>query len=194
MGRYIMLKNVMWGFVLIWAIIIVNSMMKQSERPEPSTPIEELIIEDTKVNTDEMHCLAMNIYHEARGESFAGKVAVADVVMNRVQDSRYPDTICGVVHQAKLSKWHKDQGRDVPIRNQCQFSWCCDGRDDAPIKGFAWDESNLIAHNFIGFDTYQGITEGATHYHTTYVDPYWASSKGMRLIGQIGEHLFYRWQ
>lgn len=140
------------------------------------------------------YCMALNIYHEARNDNLAGKFAVSDVVFNRMLDARYPNTICGVVEQTKLSKWHLERGKKVPVRNMCQFSWFCDGLPDEPRKGKSWDESQLIANNFLTYGEYRGITEGATHYHATYVNPNWATSKGMHMIGRIGEHIFYRWQ
>jgi N-acetylmuramoyl-L-alanine amidase len=143
---------------------------------------------------DDIYCLALNIYHEARNDNLAGKVSVSDVVFNRMLDARYPNTICDVVEQSVLSKWHLKQGSEVPLRNMCQFSWFCDGLSDEPRKGKSWDESQLIAQNFLTYGEYRGITEGATHYHATYVEPNWATSKGMHMIGRIGEHIFYRWK
>ena len=147
-----------------------------------------------KFADDEFRCMALNIYHEARNEPLSGKVAVADVVLNRVYDTRYPNSVCDVVKQGKRSNWHASMGRDVPVRNMCQFSWFCDGKDDEPREGTAWKNAKLIAKNFLTYGEYRGITEGATHYHATYVDPSWASSEGMHMIGQIGEHIFYRWK
>lgn len=150
--------------------------------------------EDTSVNSplipDEEYCLALNVYHEARSENLAGKFAVSDVVLNRVQDRRYPDTVCDVVKQAVLSKWHLEQGREVPLRNKCQFSWYCDGKSDIPRDIDAWYESRLIAQQILSKDLYRGITEGATHYHADYVDPSWRHRFSM--IGHIGSHIFYR--
>jgi N-acetylmuramoyl-L-alanine amidase len=143
---------------------------------------------------DDIHCLALNVYHEARNDNLAGKTAVSDVVFNRMLDARYPGSICGVVQQAKLSQWHLKRGNKVPLRNMCQFSWYCDGLVDEPRKGKAWDEAQHIAHNFLKHGEYRGITEGATHYHATYVSPNWATSRGMHMIGRIGEHIFYRWK
>jgi spore germination cell wall hydrolase CwlJ-like protein len=137
-----------------------------------------------------INCLALNIYHEARGDNYAGQVAVADVVLNRVEDVKYPNTVCEVVHQAKLSDWWLDQGKEIPVRNQCQFSWYCDGKSDNPQNERAWNQSVAIAYTMMRYDSYRGITEGATHYHAEYVNPYWASS--MQVVGRIGEHIFYR--
>lgn len=133
-----------------------------------------------------LHCLALNIYFEARGSNLADKVAVADVVINRKKDRRYPDTVCGVIQQAKLdSNGH-------PRLNQCQFSWYCDGKSDTPTDTDRWEEAKLLAYQILVNNKYRGITEGATHYHATYVTPKWASS--FQQVGRIGEHIFYRWE
>jgi spore germination cell wall hydrolase CwlJ-like protein len=130
----------------------------------------------------DVRCLAMNIYHEARSESLAGQYAVADVVLNRVESNRFPDTVCEVVHQARL--WE-----GYPVRNKCQFSWYCDGKTDTPSEMDAWYRSLSVATQMLSVGKYRGLTEGATHYHTDYVDPFWNES--MILIGGIGDHIFY---
>ena len=131
-------------------------------------------------------CLAQNIYYESRGSNLADMAAVANVVMNRAKDRRYPDTICGVVQQGK-----KNADGSMK-RNACQFSWYCDGKSDWPTNGDAWFKAQLLAWQMIEDNTYRGLTEGATHYHADYVNPRWA--KGLTLIGRIGEHIFYRWE
>ena len=130
-------------------------------------------------------CLAQNIYYESRGSNLADMAAVANVVINRANDRRYPDTICGVVQQGK-----KNADGSMK-RNACQFSWYCDGKSDWPSKGDAWFKAQLLAWQIIEDGAYRGLTEGATHYHADYVNPKWA--KGLTLIGRIGEHIFYRW-
>ena len=138
----------------------------------------------TEQSHPEAHCLALNIYHEARGSSFADKVAVSDVVLNRVKSTRFPDTVCEVVYQADLT----ESGQ--PIRNRCQFSWFCDGRSDQPRETDAWYEAKVIAYQIVNNGRFVGITEGADHYHSTSVDPYWADS--FQFVGIIGDHIFYR--
>mgnify|MGYP000663418613 CR=1 FL=1 len=128
------------------------------------------------------HCMALNIYHEARSESLAGQYAVADVVLNRVESKDYPDTVCGVVKHAR--RWD-----GYPIRNQCQFSWYCDGKPDTPTESDAWYRSINVAQDIMYDDKFRGLTEGATHYHTHYVNPRW--NRNMKLIGTIGDHIFY---
>jgi len=130
-------------------------------------------------------CMALNLYHEARGEPLAGQYAVGLSVINRVRDKRYPDNVCDVVHQAKYHGWDQEN----PIRNQCQYSWFCDGHSDHPQDGKAMLEATVLAQ-YILTDIKIDITEGATHYHAAYVHPYWADH--MTAVVQIGEHIFYR--
>ena len=131
-------------------------------------------------------CLAKNIYFEAGNQPLAGKVAVAQVVFNRMEHSAYPKDICGVVYQAKWGKnW---AGNMMPIRNQCQFSWFCDGKSDEPLDTDTFFESYLIAQDVI-MGKYPDITSGA-HYHSVWVEPYWADSLNETV--QITDHIFYK--
>jgi len=134
----------------------------------------------------EMWCLAQNIYYETRSSNRADRMAVADVVINRVNHTHYPNTICAVVQQGK------QHASGAMKRNMCQFSWYCDGKSDYPTNLDAWVEAQMIAYNMIVHNDARGITEGATHYHATYVSPEWA--RDFSLVGRIGEHIFYRWE
>ena len=139
-----------------------------------------------KAKADEVECLALNIYHEARNQPTVGKLAVAQVTMNRVKDVRFPNTICGVVYQGYYSN-------NFPIKNKCQFSWWCDGKSDSITQKEIYNDIQslveLILHrgkiNIIDF------TDGATHYHATYVKPDWAKMKTR--TAKIEDHIFYRW-
>ena len=131
-------------------------------------------------------CLALNVYHEARDQPFIGQVAVAQVVMNRVDDWRYPDTVCEVVKQGPTYSWKQD----YPIRNRCQFSWYCDGKSDKPRDTYAYQMAQNIAHG-VYYGNLDDFVEGATHYHATYVQPEWAETKTKTV--QIDDHIFYRW-
>jgi len=136
------------------------------------------------------YCLAQNIYYESRTDNLAGKAAVADVVLNRVAMKKYPSTVCEVVREGPISKWHKEQsGKEVPIRDRCQFSWYCDGKPDDNPTGDEWRKAQELAYRMLNQDYLRGISEGATHYHATYVDPKW--NKRMHLVGRIGLHIFY---
>ena len=131
-------------------------------------------------------CLAQNIYYESRSSNLADMAAVANVVINRTNDRRYPDTICSVVQQGKQ---HADGSMK---KNACQFSWYCDGKSDEPIKNDAWFKAQMLAWQMIEEAKFRGLTENATHYHATYVSPIWA--KDLQLVGRIGAHIFYRWE
>ena len=133
-------------------------------------------------------CLALNTYHEAKNQSMVGQVATAQVVMNRVADSRYPNTVCEVVKQGP-----KYKGSDIPVRHKCQFSWFCDGKSDEPKRDSkewfkAKDYARIVLSGRIALD----VTEGATHYHATYVRPAWAKTKTRTT--RIEKHIFYRWE
>ena len=152
----------------------------------------------TREQDPEAYCLAENIYFESRNESVAGQAAVADVVLNRVNDRRYPETICEVVQDGPVREsWKTRQTEDpddavfVPIRNRCQFSWYCDGKPETINNQKAWIKAQYIAYQMLYADRYRGITEGATHYHADYVNPKWADQ--IQYIGTIGTHKFYRW-
>jgi len=132
-------------------------------------------------------CMAANIYHEAKNQPMAGQIAVAQVVMNRVNDSRYPDNVCDVVKQGLTYKNGK------VVLGKCQFSWYCDGKkDDVNMKSEKWQNSiryaSMVITNRITLD----VTEGATHYHATYVRPAWARTKTKTV--RINRHIFYRWE
>ena len=137
-------------------------------------------------NEPQAWCLAQNIYYEARGSNLADQAAVADVVLNRVKDSRYPNTICEVVRQGK------QHANGQMVRNMCQFSWYCDGKSDYPLDSESWSKAQQTAYMMIYYNDYRGITEGSTHYHANYVSPRW--TRELDLVGRIGVHIFYRWK
>jgi len=134
-------------------------------------------------DSSEPVCLAKNIFFESRDQGIKGMYAVASVTLNRVRDSRWPNTICGVVKQRKLrNKWI------------CQFSWFCDGKSDKPnlnirIERNAWDMSKLIASIFLSYNV-PDTTGGAMWYHADFVAPTWANS--YVVTTQINNHIFYQ--
>ena len=125
----------------------------------------------------EVHCLALNIYFEARSEPESGQRAVGHVVMNRVAHPDYPATVCAVVKQ----------GGEFPL-HRCQFSWWCDGKTDKPINKKAWAQSMRLSRT-IYLGIMKDTTGGALWYHATYTTPYW--SKVLRQGDRIGQHIFY---
>lgn len=160
--------------------ILLTLVATISSASEPGTQLF------TQSEYPEHYCLALNIYFEARGSSLADKAGIANVVINRTNDRRYPNTICDVVKQGV-----RDSSGNM-VSNQCQFSWYCDGKSDVPTDTDSWISSQMLAWSMIEDGKYRGLTEGATHYHADYVKPRWA--KNLQMIGRIGAHIFYRWE
>jgi len=125
----------------------------------------------------ELHCLSEAIYYEARGESIEGQIAVAEVIMNRVDSRHYPDSVCGVVKQGENR------------RNSCQFSYRCDGEPERMSEDKAARRARDVAVLLMKGER-RDLTESATHYHATYVNPYWA--KTLTRTATHGTHVFYR--
>jgi|TARA_R100000081_G_C4800709_1_gene164015 spore germination cell wall hydrolase CwlJ-like protein len=132
-------------------------------------------------------CLAQNIYFEARSESQAGMIAVAQVTMNRVKHPRYPNTVCEVVKQGPTYTW----AEHFPVRNKCQFSWFCDGKSDKIREPEIWKKAKMVAGVVLAMpDQVPNVVEDATHYHAYYVKPHWADH--LEKITRIDSHIFYR--
>ncbi|PJN94271.1 cell wall hydrolase [Amaricoccus sp. HAR-UPW-R2A-40] len=125
----------------------------------------------------QFQCLAQAVYFESRGEPLSGQIAVAEVVLNRVDNPGYPRSICGVTKQGAGS------GRG------CQFSYACDGRPDVMTSSVSKARSEKIARMLIDGRP-RSVTSGATHFHATYVRPDW--SRKFARTAAIGNHVFYR--
>ena len=151
------MKNIMSGFFTMVSIagIVVVAMMA-----EPT------------VDAEQHECLALNIYHEARGERVEGQIAVAQVTLNRVAHKKWPSTICGVVYQPK------------------QFSWTHLIKDHTPKSTKAWKAAQVIARDVM-IGNVEDPTLGAVYYHANYVNPNWAEYVDLSKV--IGNHLFYTW-
>jgi N-acetylmuramoyl-L-alanine amidase len=138
-------------------------------------------------------CLALNMYHESRGQGIAGELAVTAVVLNRVNDKRYPNTICEVVEQGPTRASWQDPKIRFPVKNRCQFSWFCDGKSDTPRNKKIYNRMYNLADAILGNEiSFLDITGGATHYHADYVSPAWAKTKTKTV--EIQDHIFYRWE
>jgi spore germination cell wall hydrolase CwlJ-like protein len=137
-------------------------------------------IPKTAYSKTEMKCLAEAIYFEARGEPEQGRIAVAQVVLNRLKNPAYPNTVCGVVYQNKNK------------RHRCQFSFACDGIRDRITNKSAWVEAQALAKRVMDDDRHLYIADvgASTHYHATYVKPRWA--RKMTKKDKIGRHIFYQ--
>lgn len=124
-----------------------------------------------------LKCLAEALYFEARGESVKGQFAVAEVILNRVASSAYPDDVCGVITQGTGRKY------------QCQFTYTCDGHPEKIREPAAFEQVSKVAYVSLG-GVADPLTDGATHYHTKHVNPSWA--RKFPRTATIGVHHFYR--
>ena len=126
----------------------------------------------------EIMCIAVAIYFEARGEPLAGRFAVAEVVINRMRDPRYPSDACSVVY---------DGGEAL---HECAFSFYCDGKSDQPdLNSVDWDSAQRVAQA-----VYEGrsapVVGEATHYHALWVHPDWVL--GSHVVATVANHIFYK--
>lgn len=140
-------------------------------------------IADQCTKGEQVRALALNMYHEARGEGVDSMQIVGEVTLNRVSNPNFPDDVCSVVYQARFDR------KGNPIRHQCQFSWFCDGRPDHAHDEEYWGIAEELAKGLIegSIETF-GID--ATHYHTTAVSPSWADK--YTFVGKYGNHVFYQ--
>lgn len=127
----------------------------------------------------QLNCMTRNVYYEAASEPAEGKLAVAQIVMNRVAHPDFPDTPCEVIHQR-----HSRTDRVV-----CQFSWLCDGSEQRHrIRQDLWDESRLAAKKVMLEGFRLPSLEHALYYHADYVSPRWRLDR----VATIGRHIFYQ--
>ena len=155
-------------------------------------------IDDHTLN--ETYCMAQNVYYEARGESLKGKQAVGNVVLNRVNHKKYPNTVCGVVYEAKL--WN-----GKVIRDMCQFAWYCDGVKDEPQLYYKaqprsgkviepnmrdWVTSVQVAIKLMERNVwYRDPTKGATHYYNHNIStPSWSTVYPVTIVVENHTFLF----
>jgi spore germination cell wall hydrolase CwlJ-like protein len=132
-----------------------------------------------KTRENQLECLALNIYREAGHENFEGKVAVAQVTMNRVATGQFGKDVCGVVYQKNI----------VMEKVVCQFSWACDSAVKArPVNSAAYNESYAVAKKVLLEGFKLDVLKEALYYHANYVNPKWPLEK----IGSIGNHIFYK--
>lgn len=194
-----MLKNNLLKFKIICLLLL--SLFSTSSFSQWDLVAQDLITEwDSQVSEElldysliaaesdeELVCMAKNIYFEAGNQPLSGKIAVGLVTLNRTMSGQFPNTICDVVYQAEYYKNYR--GVDVPLRNQCQFSWFCDGKADNPTDSYTWLQSLGVAEEILDYSLID-ITEGALWYHADYVNPNW--SNYLQRIVTIENHIFYK--
>ncbi|PCJ77057.1 MAG: cell wall hydrolase [Rhodobacteraceae bacterium] len=121
-------------------------------------------------------CLTEALYFEARSETLEGQFAVGEVILNRVDSPKFPNSVCGVV------------GQGASRLNACQFSYNCDGKAEHFTEPKAYARSGKLAKLLLDGRA-RVLTGGATYYHASSVNPRWARS--FTKTAQIGHHIFY---
>jgi spore germination cell wall hydrolase CwlJ-like protein len=146
--------------------------------PTLSSNVMDIIVKRQVAESynQQVECLAKNIYYESASEAYEGKLAVAQVTLNRVNSPQYPHDVCSVVYQ-------KTQGT-------CQFSWTCNNVDTLVKNKYQWEESLLIAKRALTQPFLHDIIAktNALYYHAVYVNPGWNKTK---VVARIGNHIFY---
>ena len=166
------------GLVAV-AFLVQNVTQTKMEKLREGQMLSSPDIVSIKTRERQLECLAMNIYREAGHENFEGKVAVAQVTMNRASHPSFPKDVCAVVFQKSV----------VIDRVICQFSWYCDTAHKArPINQSAYNESMAVAKKVLLEGFRLDVMKEALYYHANYVNPQWNLEK----IGTIGNHIFYR--
>jgi len=166
------------GFLLIMTVLVEAVHVKFDHLREGSEAYRQGFV-SAEDRTKQLACLTKNIYHEAGTESFEGKVAVAQVTMNRVENGRFGEGVCGVVYQK-----NNFLGKVV-----CQFSWACTNVSKVkPIYPALYKESEEVAKKVLLENFRLSTMKEALYYHADYVNPNWGKPK----LTQIGRHIFYR--
>lgn len=154
---------------------ILPEMMATDSRG--AIDLSEILSVEIGERSSEWRCLTEALYFEARGENLFGQVAVAEVILNRVDSKEFPRTVCGVVRQG------------TGELNRCQFSFFCDGKPEDIANRKKFEEMGKIAWVMLHGKP-RILTGNATHYHTSSVAPRWA--KRLVRTARIGAHIFYR--
>ena len=175
-----------WGFAL--GAMVVTGVAAAMPRGEPEVKVikvpEVKVIEKEKIvkkpvylsahDRKHIECMAVNTFFEAGHEPYKGRIAVNNVVLNRVKDDRFPKTPCAVINQR--------------ARGVCQFSWKCEGGKRIGDWA-AYRKAKEIAEN-VYLGNYGDVTKGAQFYHADYVRPSWG--RVFDRTTKIGAHIFYR--
>lgn len=166
------------GFLVV-CLLVQNITQKKFAVLKEAQAYTSQDVMSIKVREQQLDCLAQNIYREAGYEPFEGKVAVAQVTMNRVNKGTFGKDVCGVVYQKNV----------IMEKVVCQFSWACDSSAKArPVNKEAYNESYAVAKKVLLENFRLDVLKDALYYHAAYVNPRWPLDK----IGQIGQHIFYR--
>jgi len=161
--------------LIYWPVLLLTWLVATQPLPAIVVPPDPNLVEWKETNNRDRHldCLSRVIYWEARGQSKAGQLAVAQVVMNRANDRRFPPDICDVIYQQR--------------NGRCQFSWACTGRrDQEPRDLTAWTEAKSVARDALS--NLPDLTGNALYFHDTNV----VGWNHLRRTARIDNHIFYR--
>ena len=178
MEKSFRLASYLVGFIIVALLVQSITVTKFAVLREKNGYYSQDVV-SIKTREKQLDCMAMNIYREAGYEPFEGKVAVAQVVMNRVKSGKFGQDVCGVVYQKNV----------IMEKVVCQFSWACDSAAKTrPVNNAAYTESMEVAKKVLLEGFTLSVLKDALYYHANYVNPKWPLEK----IGQIGNHIFYK--
>ena len=178
MEKSFRLASYLVGFIIVALLVQSITATKFAVLREKNGYYSQDVV-SIKTREKQLDCMAMNIYREAGYEPFEGKVAVAQVVMNRVKSGKFGQDVCGVVYQKNV----------IMEKVVCQFSWACDGAAKTrPVNQTAYNESYEVAKKVLLEGFTLSVLKDALYYHANYVNPKWPLEK----IGTIGNHIFYK--
>ena len=178
MEKAVRLTTLFIGLILA-AFLVQGVTHAKMDKLRTTTLADAPDVVTIKTRERQLECMAMNIYREAGYEPFEGKVAVAQVTMNRVAKGTFGNDVCGVVYQKNI----------IMEKVVCQFSWACDqAAKTRPINKAAYNESYEVAKKVILEGFRLDVMKEALYYHANYVNPRWPLEK----IGSIGNHIFYK--
>ena len=163
------------------AVVLITAILAYTIPTVAQNYMEDQIQEEVSADFNkQLKCLTNNIYFEAATEPYEGKLAVAQVVLNRANNANFPSTICDVVYQRTTSPAH------VII---CQFSWTC-LKNMVVRDKYAWEESEYVARKALTQDKVHDriARTNALFYHADYINPGWNHNK---VVAKIGKHIFY---
>ena len=176
------LRIIMFALVTMLSVQMVTAVTEKrfvANTPESKIVISSLVSSVGDIDR-QLRCLTRNVYFEAGNEPPEGKIAVAQITVNRLSDGRFGDDICAVVH-AKNS---------FTDRIMCQFSWLCDGSEKRrTIKNEMWNESEVAAKKVLLEGFRLPSLGDALYFHATYVNPQW---RNLERVATIGNHVFYK--
>jgi spore germination cell wall hydrolase CwlJ-like protein len=163
---------------LIVVLAVVSVTDSKLDSLKSTNEVERQGFVSVAERSKQLDCLTRNIYWEAASEPFEGKVAVAQVTINRVESGRFAKDICGVVYQKNV----------VYDRVICQFSWYCDGSSQRrTIYTAHWKESEEVAKKVLLEGFRLPSVKNAMYFHADYVNPRW----GKPQVAKFGRHIFY---